>query len=75
MMTDSNILYKKFGKKVKIERIKKEFSQEKLAELSNIHRTTIGYIENGKARPSLWVVAQIANALNLTLSEMVDLNF
>lgn len=75
MTINLNKLSKEFGKKVKIERIKQEVSQEKLAELSDLHRTTIGQIESGKCFPTLDSIAKIANALNLTLSEMVDLNF
>ncbi len=75
MMIELNDLSKKFGKKVKIERIKKEISQEKLAELAKIHRTTLGGIESGQTSPNLDTIAKIANALGLTLPEMVDLNF
>ncbi len=72
---DLDNLSKKFGKKIKIERIKRDISQEKLAELANIHRTTLGQIENGKNSPTLDTVARIANALNITLLELLDLNF
>ena len=64
-------LSKRFGKRIKIERIKQEISQEKLAELSGLHRTTLGSIENGKTSPTLDSIARIANALNLTLSELL----
>ncbi len=64
-------LSKRFGKRIKIERIKQEISQEKLAELSGLHRTTLGSIENGKTSPTLDSIARIAKALNLTLSELL----
>jgi len=64
-------LSKRFGKKIKIERINKEISQEKLAELAGLHRTTLGTIENGKTSPTLDTIAKIANALNLTISELL----
>lgn len=71
MKNNLNNLSKNFGKKIKIERIKKDISQEKLAELSGLHRTTLGTIENGKNSPTLDSIARIANALDLTLAEMV----
>jgi len=70
-----NNLAKEFGKKIQIERIKKEISQEQLAELSNLHRNTISDIEHGKASPTLDTIYKLAKALDLTLSEIVDLNF
>lgn len=71
MKNSLNNLSKNFGKRIKIERIKQEISQEKLAELSGLHRTTLGSIENGKTSPTLDTIAKIANALNLTISELL----
>lgn len=75
MMINLDKLPKEFGKKVKIERIKKDISQEQLAEMADLHRTTLGGIENGKNTPNLETIAKLANALELSLSEIVDLNF
>ncbi|MBR1908397.1 helix-turn-helix transcriptional regulator [bacterium] len=66
---------KNFGKKIKIERIKKEISQEQLAEFSNLHKNTISSIENGWISPTLDTIYRLAKALDLTLPEIVDLNF
>lgn len=71
MKNNLDNLSKIFGKRIKIERIKQEISQEKLAELSGLHRTTLGSIENGKTSPTLDSIARIANALNLTISELL----
>lgn len=72
MMNNLDNLSKEFGKRIKIERIKKEVSQEKLAELSGLHRTTLGTIENGKTSPTLDSVAKIAKALNVKMSELLE---
>ena len=61
----NNNLSKKFGKKIKIERIKKDLSQEQLAELAGLHRTNIGFIERGETSPTLDTVEKLANALNI----------
>ncbi len=72
MMNNLDKLSKEFGKRIKIERIKKEISQEKLAELSGLHRTTLGTIENGKTSPTLDSIAKISQALNVKMSELLD---
>ena len=41
-------LSKRFSQRIKIERINQEISQEKLAELSGLHRTTLGSIKMGE---------------------------
>ena len=43
---DKNALLKKFGKNVKIERIKKDLTQEQLAEIMNVSQNYIANIEN-----------------------------
>lgn len=70
MMININELPKKLGKQIKIERIKQDIAQEKLAELADLHRTTLGFIENGKTSPTLDSIEKIANAFNITLSEL-----
>ena len=66
---------KNIGKRVKIERIKQDISQERLAELSDSHRSTLGLTENGKISPTLDSIAKIAGALGVSLSEIVDFDF
>ena len=43
----------KFGKKVRGERIKLDFSQEKLASRAGVHRTYIGIIESAEKNITL----------------------
>ncbi|MFW6026262.1 MAG: helix-turn-helix domain-containing protein [Candidatus Woesearchaeota archaeon] len=54
-----------FGRNVKKYRLKKNLSQEELAELSDMHRTYISDIERGKRSISLKNIEKIANALNV----------
>lgn len=63
---------KKFGIKVKNLRISKGYSQEKLAELSDLDRTYIPGIESGKRNVSIVVVAKIAKAFQISISELMD---
>ncbi len=65
-------LLKELGLKIKVERTKKGLSQEKLAELASLSRPTIGLIERGESEPSIVKVAQIADALNIKLCNLLD---
>lgn len=62
----------KFGQRVKELRIFKGYSQEKLSELSDLDRTYIPGIESGKRNVSLIVVEKIANAFEITVSELMN---
>lgn len=60
----------KFGKSIRKRRIERGLSQEKLAFLTNMHRTYIGSIERGERNPSLKNIEAIAKALDIDLSEL-----
>jgi transcriptional regulator with XRE-family HTH domain len=62
----------KFGQRVKELRLTNDYSQEKLAELSDLDRTYIPGIEAGKRNVSLAVVEKIAKAFNLSISELLN---
>lgn len=64
---DENIKFK-FGCTVKKLRTEKGISQEKLAELSGLHRTYIGSLERGKRNVSLENINKLAIALGCTIS-------
>lgn len=60
-----------FGKRIREERLKKELSQEKLAELANLHRTYIGMIERGEKNITLQNIEKIAKALKIPPSKLL----
>jgi transcriptional regulator with XRE-family HTH domain len=62
----------KFGLKVKDLRITNGYSQEKLAELSDLDRTYIPGIESGKRNVSLVVIEKIAKAFQISISELMN---
>jgi transcriptional regulator with XRE-family HTH domain len=62
----------KFGLKVKDLRIANGYSQEKLAELSDLDRTYIPGIESGKRNVSLVVIEKIAKAFQISISELMN---
>ena len=61
----------KFGKKVRYFRKIRNFSQEELAERSELHRTYIGSVERGERNITLLNADKIAKALSVTLVELV----
>lgn len=61
---------KKFAERVRDLRVKKNISQEKLGELSNLHRTYIGMIERAEKNVSLKNIQKIAKALNVKLEDL-----
>jgi len=62
----------KFGKNVRKYRLEKGLSQEKLAELSNLHRTYISAVERGKRSISLKNIERIANVLGIKVSKLFE---
>lgn len=62
----------RFANNMRLLRESKGWSQEKLAEYSNLHRTYIGAIERAEKMPSLATVIKIAKALNVNVSQLID---
>jgi transcriptional regulator with XRE-family HTH domain len=60
-----------FGRVVKQLREEHRYSQEALADRANLNRTYLGEVERGVAVPSLATIAKIANAFNLSASELL----
>ncbi len=71
---DKKTLLKKFGKNVKIERIKQDLTQEKLAEIMDVSQNYIANIECGKANMSLAKVLELANYLNIRIEKLLNFN-
>lgn len=63
---------KKFGKQVKMLRLEKGLSQEKLAYEADIDRTYIPSIEKGERNVSITVIEKIAKALKVKISVLFD---
>jgi transcriptional regulator with XRE-family HTH domain len=60
-----------FGEVIRDLRKQQGLSQEKLAELANLHDRHISFIERGLRKPSVLVVFQLAKALGITASELL----
>lgn len=63
---------KTFGLNVKMARLKKNISQEELAELVNTSRTTISMIETARQNPTILKVVDIARVLGVDINELLN---
>ena len=54
-------------------RTEKGLSQEKFAELAHINETYYGRIERGQSSPTFKIIIKIAEALEIQLSELMNL--
>jgi transcriptional regulator with XRE-family HTH domain len=71
-MTAEQKFLSSFGKRVATIRKQKGITQEKLADLIEVHRTYIGFIEQGKRNPSISNVYKIAKALKVSLKDLFN---
>ncbi len=67
MLQDLNV---QFGKAVRRWRKKRAISQERLAELCDLHGTYVGRVERGTQNISLKNIGKIARALKVKLSDL-----
>jgi putative transcriptional regulator len=58
---------------LKIQRAKKNLTQEQLAELVGVTRKTINTIENRKFIPSTYLALKLAEVLDVTVEELFQI--
>lgn len=63
-------VYAELGKRILKARTDRGMSQEKLATDSGIDRSHMGFIEQGRRKPTLSTLSKIAKSLNLSLEEL-----
>lgn len=72
MNTKEEKYLKKLGIRIKELREKKELDQKAFAFECELGRTQLHMIENGKTNPRLLTLMKIANALEISLSNLLD---
>ena len=61
----------RFGKRLREIRERVGVSQEKLADLAGLHRTYVSSVERGKRNISLVNIEKLAQALDVSLGELM----
>ena len=65
-------LLKRFGKNVKLERVKKDLTQEQLAEIMNVSQNYLSSVELGKENMSLANVLELAEYLKTDIENLLN---
>jgi transcriptional regulator with XRE-family HTH domain len=60
-----------FGKRLRELRLERKISQEKLAEIADLHRNYVGVLERGGQNPSLDAICKLARALKVRPAELL----
>jgi transcriptional regulator with XRE-family HTH domain len=67
-----NRLVANLGEAIRERRLRKNISQEALAEIADFDRTYISLLERGARNPSFTNLCRVAAALNVTPSELLN---
>lgn len=68
---DKNEILKRFGKNVKIERIKQDLTQEQLAEIMGVGHNYIARIECGRQNMSLGKILELSQFLKTNIKNLL----
>lgn len=71
-MSEEEII-KKIAFNIKVERMRKNLTQFQLAEMIDVHEKYIGKVESGKQNLTIKTPIKLANALDIKLSKLVDI--
>ena len=63
---------KLFGNRVRELRLQRKLSQEKLAELADLHRNYVGGVERGERNVSLVNIVKLARGLEVRPAKLIE---
>jgi transcriptional regulator with XRE-family HTH domain len=66
-----NDALQKLGIRIRELRTRRGWSQEAFADVAGVHRTYMGHLERGEKNVSFLSIVRVANALGVTLSDLV----
>ncbi len=69
-MTRGNFYYKRLGESIITHRKKLKLSQQQVATLSDVDRSYLAEVEEGKANPSIRFLHRIANILKIKIGSL-----
>ncbi len=70
-MTEQQVL-KAFGKRVRVLRRARGWTQEELAEAAGLHENYVSRLETGRQEPGFFVVLRLCIAFEITPAELLD---
>ena len=74
MKNDYGMISSKISKKLKLERNKRDLSQQALALIAGVDKNTIWKIETGQVSPTIATLEKIAKALEMDFAELTDVS-
>lgn len=69
---DASVFTRALGRRIRVLRAERGWSQEVLGDLSGLHRSYIGIVERGRAQISVVQLAKIARAFALRPGALID---
>jgi transcriptional regulator with XRE-family HTH domain len=60
-----------FARNLRFPRVERGLTQERLAELADLHMTDVGRIERGERDPGLRTAAKLATGLGIALADLL----
>jgi len=69
-LQSADAVYKELGKRIIAARKSHGLSQEQLAAASDIDRSHIGFIEQGRRKPTVATLYKIAHVLDISLEQL-----
>jgi len=70
-MTRGNFYYKRLGESIIIHRKKLKLSQQQMAILSDVDRSYLAEVEEGKANPSIRFLHKITKILKIKVGSLI----
>ena len=74
MRKNTSEVNKKICLKIKLERVKRNWSQEQLAEYSKLSVNTIGRLERYQISPTIDTIVQIAESFEIDFNKLTDIS-
>ena len=65
------ILQRRFGQRLRAERLERGLSQEDFADMLGVHRTYVGGLERGERNLTLQTVERLADRLGVDAAELL----